>query len=495
MVYPSRCIMSLRVDAYQAVQAVSIRPATEEERQAHTGSVLTRLVQGVWARVVGVKNFVQMVKSRDMSAVLANARGSDPFFSETAIYTLKKCKVLGAEIPLPHLMQFYITDHPAVLKATLQPPRQSEGADDPYFLHDDGHSFGTFVKELFYKDGGKDENFILTCSAERSKELRAFMHAYLKEGVLKKRENEIKQIAVETVAEWRAHSGRLNARALSKIYINKVLTTLFFGGCQDLDKLGWAIDIFSKYLMGKIIGQTPPESEVESAIAIFSQAVEDAYKRGGEHNVAYDMKMKGTFSDEDIKLMVWTFYFGAVDNSSESLTWALLMLAQNQEMQDLLRHNFSAYIGAFLAENLRTFPPVHGVGRMINATRGAVVEIELQDGQKIERYLDGGKMIAMRIQDAARRSDLFGEDVDSFNIHRRSFGEGFKGHLTTPFLPFGGGSHVCPGWKLALDEMACLVDALLQTSKITTTQMELPETKGTALNKIVGEVFIELESL
>ncbi len=472
------------------VRSVMVRPATEGEREANRKSLLTQVVEGVWTRVRGVMNFVSLVRSRDMSAVLSNARGQDPFFSETSMYAVRKMTVFGRELVLPYLMELYVTDHPQVIKAMLVPPRQSEAG--PFFLHDNGSSFGTFVNELFYKDGNTSENFILTCSAERSKELRAFMHGYLKEAVIGRRREEIKAIAQETVKEWAAIDGKLNARALAKLYINKVLTSLFFGGGAH-EQIQKAIDTFSKYLMGKMLGESPTEKEVKEALEIFSTAIEEAIARGGEHNVAYDMKASGKFSDEDIKLMVWTFYFGAVDNSSESLTWALLMLAQHQNVQNALRDDFDAKIGSFLAECLRTFPPVHGVGRMINIQRGAVVEIELEDGQKIERYLEGGKLIAMRIQDAARRADLFGADVQQFNPERAAFGDRFNGHLVAPFLPFGSGAHSCPGWKLAIDEMAELFRFLLQECRVTTEHVGLPEIKGTALNKIQGEVFVSLE--
>jgi cytochrome P450 len=444
-----------------SVRSAVIRPATPEERQSYWASqtFFGRIVSGAWSRLVGIKNFVSLVKTRDMSAILQAAVPDDPYFAETSLYTVRKRKVCGFELPVPHFMQLYVTASKAILEAVFKHPRQGDKEQHPFFLDSTAASFGTFVNELFTNEGATPENFILSSSATRAKELRNFMLHFLGTGVLAERKNEIVDIAEHAA---NGLQGTIDARKFAKNYVTNVLTGLFFGGNSDSETMQKAVDIFSQHLMGKMMGKGPSDDDLQWAKRAFASEVEEAIRRGVPHNVAYAMKHGDKqFSNADIQLMAWTFFFGAVDNSSESLTWALLQLALDQSAQTALRNDFDDHIEPFLARSLESFPPVHGAGRMIHSGQDAVAELTLENGDQIDRYLEGGKIIALRLKE----------------------------------MPFGGGFHACPGKKLALDEMTELLRCLVSQYHITTPLKKAPPAIGTALNKINGDVFITIERL
>ena len=485
-----------------AETSVTLRPATPKERDAHLKEnswSATWLARNCWSRMVGAVNFIALVWNRDMSGVLSAALGKDPYVTESALYYIRKNPNGWAPLRLVY-MPLYVTDHPKVISTALVAPRHSDKPEHPFFMDRNALSIGAVVNDIFRKHGADFENFILTANADNNERLRNLLHRYLKPAVLQKRRSEIEALAEATAKEWAANLGQtLDVRPLAKLYTNRVLSTLFLNRTGDPTQLQWAVDIFSEHLKGQVMGKGPSQDKLDRARQIFATAIEEAIQAGGEHNIAADMKKADDkFSEQDIALMSWTLFLGAIDNSSESLTWTLLMLAQNPDVQEELRNDFDQMIGPVLAESLRTFPPVD-VGRMINVERDAILEVAREDGSAREIYLEGGKVLFMRVTDAAKRAEIYGKETDGADIqdissfNPRRFAKGFKAHMGLAFHPFGGGANSCPGWKLAVDEMTELLRVLMRDYRLTTTQSGRPQTKGTGLNKIEGDVFIQLE--
>jgi cytochrome P450 len=162
--------------------------------------------------------------------------------------------------------------------------------------------------------------------------------------------------------------------------------------------------------------------------------------------------------------MVTTFLAGH-ETTAVSLGWALYLLTQHREAQEMVRAEVDAVLGGrtpaigdlaalpatrrVIEEALRLFPPV-----WINP-RQAIADDEI-DGKRIP----AGAMVLM-LAYVTHRHPEFWPEPERFDPGRFTPEQVQRRHPLA-FQPFGGGSRVCIGMNFALQEMVLFLAAVVQ---------------------------------
>ncbi|XP_026325771.1 cytochrome P450 4C1-like isoform X2 [Hyposmocoma kahamanoa] len=176
---------------------------------------------------------------------------------------------------------------------------------------------------------------------------------------------------------------------------------------------------------------------------------------------------EGVIDDEGIQEEVDTFMFEGHDTTAVGLTFCLMLLANNKNVQDKIvcelneifgdspRHattddlSSMKYLECCVKESLRLYPPVHFIGRKLeeNVTLGGY-EIKL------------GTNCHIFIYNLHRREDLF-KNATVFDPDR-FLPENSVGRHPYAYTPFSAGSRNCIGQRFAMMEMKSCVAAILR---------------------------------
>lgn len=159
--------------------------------------------------------------------------------------------------------------------------------------------------------------------------------------------------------------------------------------------------------------------------------------------MAVDLPLDQRISDTDILHNINTFMFAGSDTSSLSLTWTLLLLAQNQTIQDRLRAELSSvaptssgnlshltedeiqslysiisnlpYLNNVTRESLRLIPPVHSSLRVATQDDEIPVSHPVRDRR--------GEVIEHKSTVTVPRGSLIHVAVEGFNLDKAFWGE------------------------------------------------------------------------
>uniref|UniRef100_A0A1W7HBX9 Cytochrome P450 n=1 Tax=Scoparia dulcis TaxID=107240 RepID=A0A1W7HBX9_SCODU len=164
-----------------------------------------------------------------------------------------------------------------------------------------------------------------------------------------------------------------------------------------------------------------------------------------------------------------TFYFAGKGTSARLLSWALLLLAMNQEWQDKIREEvFRAcksnelptadnliefkLVTMVLQETMRLYPP----GPMLLRRTAKKMKLGGLD-------IPANTQFSVPIIAVHHDIDIWGNDVNEFNPMR--FSEPRK-HLAS-YFPFGIGSRICIGQNLAMVEAKIVLAMIIQRFSLT----------------------------
>lgn len=173
-------------------------------------------------------------------------------------------------------------------------------------------------------------------------------------------------------------------------------------------------------------------------------------------------------SDKDLFGQILGFLIAGYETTSTSMTWTLLQLAQNPDIQDKVRSEVQQVLGTstteitpghldklhyltcVIKETLRLLPPITSLFRK-----------SLHDDKFKDYDIPAGTIIGLHIGALHR---LNWEDPDRFNPERfmTSTEEDSK-----KFLPFGFGPYMCIGNKFAYMEMKTVLALLVKNFKFT----------------------------
>jgi cytochrome P450 len=155
--------------------------------------------------------------------------------------------------------------------------------------------------------------------------------------------------------------------------------------------------------------------------------------------------------DDQIRDEIMTLFLAGHETTANALTWALVALAQNPEVDEragtAARDGDRAYLGRLVKEVLRLYPPAWILGRE------ALRDVRLVDGSNIAVKTT----VFMAPLVLHRRPDHF-PDPQRFDPDR------WCGDEPPPFayVPFGGGARRCIGEEFALGEILTVLEALLR---------------------------------
>jgi len=226
-------------------------------------------------------------------------------------------------------------------------------------------------------------------------------------------------------------------------------------------------------------------------------------------NVATDLPPDYRISDEDILHNINTFMFAGSDTSSLSMTWTLLLLAQNPAIQKRLRaellsatptpgnlHTLTEdeiqslyatvsnlpYLHNVARESLRLIPPLHSSIRVatqndkiptmhpVHTSDGIIVE-----GQRSVK-VSKGSFVHVAVEGFNLDKGIWGEDAWKFNPDRwddlpdRALQQP---GLFANTLTFSAGPRSCIGMRFSIIEMKTFLFILLTNFKFTSTDDQI----------------------
>jgi len=215
-------------------------------------------------------------------------------------------------------------------------------------------------------------------------------------------------------------------------------------------------------------------------------------------NVATDLPPEYRISDEDVLHNINTFMFAGSDTSSLSLTWTLLLLAQNPAIQSRLRAELLAvaptsveslsgltedevqslyaiisdlpYLNNVTRESLRLIPPVHSSIRV--ATQDdeipTMYPVHKRDGTingtKRSVTVSKGSFIHVAVEGFNLDKMIWGEDAWEFNPDRwDNLPEGAlqQPGLFSNTLTFSAGPRSCIGMRFSIIEIKTFLYILI----------------------------------
>ncbi len=161
-------------------------------------------------------------------------------------------------------------------------------------------------------------------------------------------------------------------------------------------------------------------------------------------------------TDSQLRDEIMTLFIAGHETTANALTWALVLLAQNAEVDERLaaaaRAGDSPYVARTVKEVLRLYPPAWIIGRE------TLQDVTLNGGVAIpERTTVFFAPLMLH-----RRPDFFA-DPERFDPDR------WLGFEPPPFayVPFGGGARRCIGADFALSEIAIVLTALVSRFRFT----------------------------
>lgn len=171
------------------------------------------------------------------------------------------------------------------------------------------------------------------------------------------------------------------------------------------------------------------------------------------------------------------------ETTSNTLSWVIMLLAENAAIQQTLFEEVRSVLGKKLTptfgdteqlvltkcciyEALRLFPTVPSFPRL------SVSETKLGGYD-----LPSGTLVFVSQSAMNRRKDIWGEDANDFNPSRfqsdgysleliQSLPKGVPDGPLYGFAPFGAGKRTCPGQRLALVEMVIMLASIIQHFQI-----------------------------
>ncbi|CAF4793937.1 unnamed protein product [Pieris macdunnoughi] len=179
---------------------------------------------------------------------------------------------------------------------------------------------------------------------------------------------------------------------------------------------------------------------------------------------------EGLINDDGIIEEVNTFMFEGHDTTAAGLTFCLLTLAENQDVQEKVYQELQSifngrddvtledltmmnYLERCIKESMRLYPPVPFISRTLSET------------VKLSNYtVPVGTMCHIHIYDMHRQESLF-KNAEKFDPDR-FLPENSVGRHPYSYIPFSAGPRNCIGQKFAMMEMKSALSALLKNYKL-----------------------------
>ncbi|KAJ4485445.1 cytochrome P450 [Lentinula aciculospora] len=203
-------------------------------------------------------------------------------------------------------------------------------------------------------------------------------------------------------------------------------------------------------------------------------------------NMSKDIPEHQRMSDEDVIAQVPTFLVAGHETTSTAVTWTLLALTQDKEIQRKLRDellqvqtesptmdilNSLPYLDAVVRETLRVYSPVTGTLRVAMKDDMLPLSVPYTDRNgevHNEIRVRKGDPINIPILAMNRDKSLWGEDARDFKPERWLTPGGVPSAVSAipgvwgNMMSFLGGAHACIGYRFSLVEMKALLFVLVR---------------------------------
>lgn len=386
-------------------------------------------------------------------------------------------------------MNFHVTTNPKITEIFYKEHRNGKGL---FSTH--GSQKSTFVllmEEVFPALNIQDEDMIFTCGEENSEKYRTFLHAKLTHSYLEKNTETMKEITKRTLDRFEAASqnGPLDVGLETKKFSAEIIGKLFLGYDGSYEEFTNAVDVLIKRLgIINFTRKVANKEEVDAAIATVTKVINDVSKQEGtETNIVTQMRSAG-WTEAQVKGMVFMLFFAGQDTTANTLNYIQLKLAQDPKLQADVASG-AVPIDWLIVEGMRMMPAAGFVARI--AKEDLVLTVtNLDNNQKFDHYIPKGDRVATSAAFASRdpQTVTAGDDLENFNPYRWKDQEIPKYLLNLSWGPLGGGTHSCPGHKVAQNEMRIFLTELLNRFTLSTEIEGEPRQKTVFTARVDGAI-------
>ncbi|MBA3661022.1 MAG: cytochrome P450 [Gammaproteobacteria bacterium] len=377
--------------------------------------------------------------------------------------------------PMP-IGTVYLTADANVIRTVLQNPRKDK--EGLFYDHENKRLFVEgILTDIFPEDVKKygvdsvADMIVISADAEKIKSMRAPLLNSLGAASVKDYIPQLNSIANNILDVMsNAEKENCNAEELAFEFAITVISKFITGyetNRQNYKLFANALNAISKR-MSRIISRRPATEaeklELQQAISIIRNVIDDNIN--SEHPSSYISKLKVLgWNDFQIRISLFFNYFAGTETTAGSINYLLWELGKpkHQHFVTALRQpdGGDVFLHKLVTEALRLHPPAFIEGRQFRCDTN--LEIRDKAGKLIKqmKMLKGYSIVCLT-QVLALDPDLF-VNPQEFNPHRFD-------HLPSqlPWLPFGAGTHVCPGQYLALTELRTLIPCIVKKFDIET---------------------------
>ncbi|KAJ7199939.1 cytochrome P450 [Mycena pura] len=197
----------------------------------------------------------------------------------------------------------------------------------------------------------------------------------------------------------------------------------------------------------------------------------------GNDLYAHLLRQNTTLTKEDIATQTCVMLVAGQDTTANTLTFGLLELARNPELQERIRKEIHSMttcsydnkplLNALIKESLRMFPAIALAERVavLDTVIPLTESISTMAGEHIDHIpVRKGDVVVVGVASYQRDKFRWGENPDKFDPLRWVDGRVKQGEAIGPYanlLSFLGGPRTCLGWRFAVMEMQTIFSELL----------------------------------
>lgn len=333
-----------------------------------------------------------------------------------------------------------------------------------------------FCTKVFPDDQITKDDFMLTCSPEKTKEYRSLLHTLLKGAKIKDFAPEIREITESTLNAWSAESEAINATIETRIHTTQIITRLMFETDASGVEIAQAIDFMNAFITKTILRQVTAEDEAkfQNSLSVFRSKVDEVLNNESTPILAQE----NTLTLAQKKVLIFTIFFAGQETTASLLAWILYRLASDSKLQEDLKDPMLAEhvdpADSLFNQEIAHFTPAFAVGRKL--AQDACIEYQLKG------------------ETATRKLVLFKDEIISASIWREAQNKlaSYNTSNCNEWLPFGYGPHSCPGEALAKTIVTCFVRELLSNYTVTLASPMDPQKVGLFTLKLSEDVKINV---
>lgn len=437
------------------------------------------------------------------------------FFMTIADYEMRNSPDL---VQIPFLnYNYHCTRNPAVAKEILKWHRNDSSMKGRFTDTRLGPGITIVANKIFSpKIALSAKDNIMSCDKEEHIKYSKFLNQFFNLKSIKAHLSSIEAIIDDNLAQFEMEDGEFVINEKIKFLAISVMANVFLGINDSLDDVSSATSKIIPWISEEVSRNLSPiynflvdyfpklrfvsDNDKAQTKKILNEIIKKAIKEARNHQSHADSIVEKMvdekYDNNQIKSMIMTLFVAGQDNVSTSLTYSLLKLAQNPDLQEKIREENalpleSSHIGALLCESLRMMCPISGIGR--SASKDLVMTLTKKNSGTLvsKTLIKKGDPLAPFIYLIAKDPSIF-KNPEKFDPAR------FEGGTSLSKLkhkPFGDGPHRCPGWYLYSVIAKLTISKIVMRNYLTTTFKEEPSPKIGIVVGLADKVTIKMEKI